>query len=377
MKSEILGIPNNDPSPGSVSTNRWDAQWSLDDWVYNVQVRASAGDTIKGDWTTVLSAPAHPQTAPGPRNVVVAATTTGFDISWDPPTGSYTDTISVYNILYWDKDGDCTYITGAGFTSSPAHTGGLLPGHHYLVAPVTWNAAGQGFPEIVNSVTVGAGMPQPPTDLSIIANDPTSIHMMWTGSQAAAGYRLWLRNVNIANSVFTAMNYTVDTTCNDKYYLFPGPWNYESCVSAFNGNNESPRGACVVAPSPSKTQGAAVTCSPPSLWCSNGATGGAGGIGGGGGAGGGGASSTTPGRVNPTGANQPWPVDTNGQCKGPDCKNGQCTSILCISFGCAGNDCVNGVCTGTDCTVLGCIGPGCKDGTCTGSGCITSGCVGP
>ncbi|KAF5865117.1 hypothetical protein ETB97_005358 [Aspergillus alliaceus] len=113
------GIPNF--SAGSVSTPRWDSTWPIDGWVYEVKVRASAGDNIKGDWTSVLSATTHPQTAAAPRNVLVKATTTGFDISWDPPTGAYTDSIIEYNILYWDKSVDYTFITGGAFTGTSGH----------------------------------------------------------------------------------------------------------------------------------------------------------------------------------------------------------------------------------------------------------------
>ncbi|GAB1207477.1 hypothetical protein APSETT445_006197 [Aspergillus pseudonomiae] len=297
------GIPNF--SAGSVSTPRWDSTWPIDGWVYEVRVRASAGDNIKGDWTSVLSATAHPQTAAAPRNVVVKATTTGFDISWDPPTGAYTDSIIEYNVLYWDKSVDCTFITGGAFTGTSGHIGNLKSGHYYFIAIETWNSAGEGFPAIVTGVVPGAGTPAPPTDLKIFANDPTTVHMTWGKSANAAGYRLWNRNVHDSTSVLTAQNGTVETTCSDQYFLFPGTWNYEWCVSAFNGDLESERGACVLAPSPTAGGNAAQTCPPPPAWCPNG-----GGAGDGGSGGGGGGGSTSPPTPVPTG-DQPWPVAHN------------------------------------------------------------------
>ncbi|PYI07875.1 hypothetical protein BO78DRAFT_442365 [Aspergillus sclerotiicarbonarius CBS 121057] len=166
-----------DFSSGSVDSARWDSTWPIDGWFYEVQGRASAGNNIKGGWTTVLSATAHPQTAAAPQNVLVEATATGFDISWDPPTGAYADSIVEYNVLYWDKSEDCTYITGGAFTGTSGHIDGLTPGHYYFLAIETWNAAGEGFPGIVTGVVPGAGTPSPPTDLTIVANDPTTIHM--------------------------------------------------------------------------------------------------------------------------------------------------------------------------------------------------------
>ncbi|KAF8846483.1 hypothetical protein BDZ45DRAFT_457442 [Acephala macrosclerotiorum] len=144
VQSQISGITES--LIGMVSSNRWDARWPVAGFIYNVQVRASAGDAIKGDWTSVLSATANPLTAPGPLNVVVTPTATGFDVSWDPPTGEYTDSIIEYNIIYWDKSGVCDYIGGAAFLESPVSINGFVVIDHYLVAPVTWNAAGGGFP---------------------------------------------------------------------------------------------------------------------------------------------------------------------------------------------------------------------------------------
>ncbi|RAK93408.1 hypothetical protein BO79DRAFT_107101, partial [Aspergillus costaricaensis CBS 115574] len=116
----------------------------------------------------------------------------------------------------------------------------------------------------------GAGTPSTPTDLTIVANDPTTVHMTWSKSADAAGYRLWSRNVNDPGSVLTAQNATVETTCSDQYFLFPGTWNYEWCVSAFNGYLESPTGSCVVAPSPTASGGAGQYCPSPPAWCPNG-----------------------------------------------------------------------------------------------------------
>ncbi|KAB8217239.1 hypothetical protein BDV33DRAFT_232960 [Aspergillus novoparasiticus] len=371
VRSKIKGgIPNF--SSGSVSSNRWDATWPIDGWEYEVQVRASAGDTIKGDWTTTLTATAHPQTAEAPQNVIVSATTTGFDISWDPPTGSYSDSVIEYNVLYWDKDAECDFITGAAFTGTSAHINNLVAGHRYFVAVETWNAAGQGFPAVVRSVIPGAGTPPPPTDLKIIAADQTTVHLTWDSLSAAAGYRLWLRNVNATGSKLEALNYTVEAACSDQYYLFPGTWNYEWCVSAFNGNAESAKGKCVLAPSPDEDGEAAPTCPPAPQWCPNG-----GGVGGGSGGGGSGGGGDSGGSSSGGTTEEPWPVVTNGQCKGPDCKNGQCTGLLCASFGCSGSGCLNGFCTAFGkCTVHGCLGSGCRDGVCVADDCITAGCVG-
>lgn len=139
-------------------------------------MRASAGDSRKGAWTASRSAVAEPQLAPPPQNIKVQPTETGFIVTWDPPTGPYTDSIIEYNILYWDWNPyHCQYITGAAFENSPAVITGLEPGTNYLIAPLTWNENGAGLPTIARNAVPGGGTPPIPTDLEIISKDPTSV----------------------------------------------------------------------------------------------------------------------------------------------------------------------------------------------------------
>jgi len=269
IRSRINNIT--DWSIGSVGSNRYDGTWTVDGFTYDIQVRVSCGDQLKGDWTVIGSAVAHPQTAAGPSNVVVESTATGFDITWDLPPGPYTGSITEYNIIFWDRDTPCAYLSGVSFTGSPAHIDGLVSGHRYLVAPTTWNAAGGGFPETVRDVTIGGGTPQAPSGLHVIATDPTSVHLTWDETPEAAGYRIWVRNIN-DGSQSQAGNGTVNAACADDFFLFPGTWNYEFCISAFNGNAESPKGSCVLAPSPVSGAGPGPTCPPPPPSCPSGAS---------------------------------------------------------------------------------------------------------
>lgn len=163
-------------SPTTASFNRWDSQWSLAGWTYTVSVRAAAGDTRKGEYSETLSAVAAPQLAPPPSNVNVQPTSDGFTVTWDPPTGDYTDSIVEYNIIYWDwNPDDCQFLAGAAFTRSPGVVTGLTAGTNYLVSLVTWNANGQGWPFAAHNVVPGAGTPPVPTDLVVLSNDPTSV----------------------------------------------------------------------------------------------------------------------------------------------------------------------------------------------------------
>ncbi|KAK1250099.1 hypothetical protein MKX08_010102 [Trichoderma sp. CBMAI-0020] len=263
-------------SPTTTSYNRWDCQWPLAGWTYGVSVRASAGDTRKGAYTGTLSAVAQPQLAPPPENIVVTPTETGFTVTWDPPTGDYTDSIVEYNVLYWDwSPADCQYTSGAAFKSSPAVIEGLNPGTNYLITLVTWNKNGQGLPLIAQNAVPGAGTPAVPGAPSVDSIDPTTVHITWKGSSLAGGYHVWSKNINQAGSEWKVIATVTESTCNDEYFLFPGVWNYAFALSAFNGNEESEMGPSSVAPSPasSVTEGSpGPTCPPAAAWCPGGAS---------------------------------------------------------------------------------------------------------
>ncbi|SCN74636.1 uncharacterized protein FFNC_11530 [Fusarium fujikuroi] len=263
-------------SPTTTSSNRWDSQWPLEGWTYTVSVRARYGDYSVGPYTSKLSAKATPKLSDPPQNVEVAPAADGFTVTWDPPTGPNTDSIVEYNILYWDwNPDDCEIITGAAFTSSPAAIKGLTPGRNYLIAPVTWNENGQGLPFFANNAVPGAGTPPVPSDLKILSTDSTSVHITWTGSDSAGGYHVWNRNVNQKDSKFEIVSNVTGSTCLDDFLLFPGTWNYEWCISAYNGNEESPQGPAKLAPSPASgvdKDASAPTCPTAAPWCPAGAS---------------------------------------------------------------------------------------------------------
>jgi hypothetical protein len=143
-------------------------------------------------------------------------------------------------------------------TRLSAHVDSLTPGIHYIIAVQGWNQYGGGFPGVGRGVTVGDGTPPAPTNLQITSIDGTTIHLDWCGSPQAAGYRFWYRNINIAGSVLYADNSSSTATNWGVAYLFPGVWNYEFCISAFNGEFESPLSTCVTCPQPGQIAGGPV-----------------------------------------------------------------------------------------------------------------------
>ncbi|RMZ88956.1 hypothetical protein DV736_g3813, partial [Chaetothyriales sp. CBS 134916] len=143
-------------SGSSTQSNRWDARWPLEGWTYSLSVRASAGEKIKSDYTETLSAVAKPELAPPPCNIHAQPTETGLIITWDPPTGPYTDSIIEYNILYWEHNPkEPQWMSSAAFANSPGVISDLDPDKEYRIAMLTWNANGEGLPFHVEESVAG------------------------------------------------------------------------------------------------------------------------------------------------------------------------------------------------------------------------------
>ncbi|MFK0229866.1 phosphatidylinositol-specific phospholipase C domain-containing protein [Streptomyces sp. NPDC090303] len=237
--------------PLRVSTNRYDANWVVDGQNWEYQIRTSGGDGIATDWSGTVKATARPKTAPGPVGVVTRPTATGIDVVWGTPTGPYTDSIERYGVITYDLDTPGAFVETVGTRGKSVRVDGLKPGHRYAVAVQSWNAAGGGFPAAGRPVVVGAGTPAAPTGLTVTSTDPTTVQLKWNASSGAAGYRVWVRNVNNGSQP-AADEHIVQETNYGVAFLFPGVWNYEFCVTAVNGALESGKSLCVVAPRPSR-----------------------------------------------------------------------------------------------------------------------------
>ncbi|MFE9123472.1 GDSL-type esterase/lipase family protein [Streptomyces sp. NPDC007172] len=237
-----------------VPSNRYDTTWTQDGWTWEYEVRTYNYTDGASSWMTT-SATSHPETAAAPGNIVTRATATGVDVSWEAAKGPYTDSIDRYQIITWDRDVPGAYINSTGAKGTSIHIDGLAPGHHYLVAVATWNKAGGGTPGTGRSVTIGAGTPPVPTDVTVKSLDATTVQLRWKGSPEAAGYRVWVRNVNDPSGSPTPDPYVTDTPDHQIAFLFPGNWNFEFCITATNGTLESGKSSCVRVPLPPPSTG--------------------------------------------------------------------------------------------------------------------------
>lgn len=117
-----------------------------------------------------------------------------------------------------------------------------------------YNENGGSYPAAANAVTVGDGTPGAPTEVRIQSIDGTTVTIDWCGDCAAAAYKTWFKNIN-DDADYVEDQSAASGESHGVGFLFPGVWNYEFCVSAVNGELESAKSECVVAPQPGKTAG--------------------------------------------------------------------------------------------------------------------------
>ncbi|EON97086.1 putative fibronectin type iii domain-containing protein [Phaeoacremonium minimum UCRPA7] len=238
LRSRIVGT---EWSKTPIAVNRFDNNWVSDGMEWEYQVRTNNGEHVGiSDWTQVKSAVAHPETAPGPSNTIVTATSDGIRVTWQKPTGPYTDSIEGYELFVRSVVAPGTYIKSKWETGCRAEFQGLERGQHYVIAIASWNTAGCGIPSHTWPATPGHGRPTAPLNLQAQNVDPTTVQLTWdNGSVAAAGYRVWVRQVSDGAEWQADRDDIIMNSSHGVAFLFPGTWNFEFCVTAVNGHLES------------------------------------------------------------------------------------------------------------------------------------------
>lgn len=133
-------------------------------WEFQVRTRGGEEEKDKSEWSDVVSALAHRDTAPAPRSSAVWATPTGFMATWEPLGGNWD--VERYAVLWQDKT-----VKGGGFLcaqgarGNAARVDGLEANHRYEIWLQTWTSAGPGVPESVCVLVVGSGVFSRPESL--------------------------------------------------------------------------------------------------------------------------------------------------------------------------------------------------------------------
>lgn len=202
-------------------------------------------DDIMSPWTAIQSVTANPQTPPGPPNVVTTAAGSGIYVKWDKSPYS----VERYAVNYYDTDGT-DFIQSVGTRGQAIQLNDLTPNHRYIVSVECWSALGGGSPTVARLVRPGVGIPGTPGNFRINTLDATSVQVAWDSVSTAAGYRVWVRNKTDGEEFKTDEYGTTRANSHEIFFLFPGVWNFEFCVTSYNGNLESARSKCITATRP-------------------------------------------------------------------------------------------------------------------------------
>jgi hypothetical protein len=243
IRERLEGLPWGDPFPARSNVHL--RSWVLKGQKWEVQVRTVMGDDDKSDWSSTQSATADPRTPTGPQDVISRPTADGLSVGWKQPKSG---AVNLYEVLVFDMDTPGAWLQSYATRDMGRSVNGLTAGHRYVVAVLGWNSVGGGWPTTGRAVIPGGGFPSTPGNVKVVNQDPTTVTISWSASSGAAGYRVWLRNWKNNDDLKADEYGTTGDTSHGIAFLFPGTWNYEFCVTAYNGELESAKSNCVRPP---------------------------------------------------------------------------------------------------------------------------------
>ncbi|KAK6218370.1 fibronectin type III domain-containing protein [Colletotrichum tabaci] len=226
------------------AVSRFDSIWTEEGQEYQYQVRTYNGDHLTSAWSRVASAVAHPKTASGPRSIVTKPDAQQVAIQWEELPGQLG--IGRYEVMLSDQSVPGSSPSSFGVKGTNTTVRDLTPSHKYGLSISTWTDDGGGIPTVARSFVAGRGKPPVPTQLRVETRNSNAVHLEWQGSDDAAGYIVWVRN-RVEDLGFSEDGET-ESTDYGITFLILGAWNFEFCVSAYNGDLESERSSCVVPP---------------------------------------------------------------------------------------------------------------------------------
>ncbi|KAL7934262.1 hypothetical protein V8C35DRAFT_327188 [Trichoderma chlorosporum] len=222
--------------------------WTASGLEWSYQIQAFCSDVTSGI-SAEVSATANPTCAPGPSNIYVKSTADGIDMSWDAVEGYNVD---VYGAIYYDQSSQ-DFLSDYGWTGTSASYGGMNPGDRVEVAVETWATVDgvlcAGLPAGGNGAIVGGITPSAPTGLKVATiNEGATVQLTFDSDPNAFTYGFYTHSLMEPDQPYVLGGYTADVPCIGITFLFPGAWNYEFCVVAYNGNSTSPMSECVQGP---------------------------------------------------------------------------------------------------------------------------------
>lgn len=140
-----------------------------------------------------------------------------------------------------------------GFLGSSASITGLNAGDRYITAMQTWATIDgelcAGIPETGQGVIIGGGQPSTPTGVTVVTvGIGATVMITWDDDPNAYQWGLYTHAIDNPDAPYDLQPSFYQTPCGTIGWLYPGAWNYEYCVVAYNGNYSSAMSECVVGP---------------------------------------------------------------------------------------------------------------------------------
>lgn len=244
-------------SSGAVypSTSASFSAWVEEGQTWEYQVRTKGDNDVTSSWTGSVFCDAHPKTAPAPDEITSAPSGDGIQMNWEPVTGY---DVNRYAVIVWDRDTEGAFINTIAAPCCGLFIGGLKSGHRYSTWVTTyvnmkssWTGGAEiagGLPGPGREVIINGGVPSAVGNLRVFNQDATTILLNWDPATGdAAGYAIYYRSIREGAETEQELAGTTTLVTYGIGFLYPGTWNYEFCVSAYDGNLESSK-ECIVPP---------------------------------------------------------------------------------------------------------------------------------
>ncbi|MEV5508224.1 SGNH/GDSL hydrolase family protein [Streptomyces orinoci] len=144
-------------TPYTIAADSHLVNWLQNGHTYEFMVQTARGDIAASAPSPSASAVANSKLPNPPRNIAVSSGPNSIDLSWDAPTGDYSDTVNGYDVLYADSSVPGSWMQVMHVTGRTAHLANLQAGHTYLLGICSTSAAGQGLPAGAPATKVGGG----------------------------------------------------------------------------------------------------------------------------------------------------------------------------------------------------------------------------
>jgi len=232
-----------------VGADSWRWTGLVRNHTYQFYVEAVHGSDVVTGPSPIGQAVNNPKTADGPTGIFVSPGGSGtnwIDLSWQPPTGPNSDSVSGYRAYWIDQSVSQPTLNSMRINATSGRLSNLIAGHRYAIAVASINVYGEGTANAGAEAIVAGGVPEPPTLISAYIVSFTEVDLTWSSVANAAGYWVMVRDA-VANGQFSEYPCELphDWTTWRAGLLINGADRYEFCIEAANGSLKSAPSNCL------------------------------------------------------------------------------------------------------------------------------------